>query len=112
MEIRPLPAGGAHPVAAPRAATSSAQVEPVVPPPRGSLPGSQQVLSKLTPGERAAIAGATGYHLSPTGAVTNVGGVPPWSFIMAFAASRTAAAHPVEQVAKASDDGNHVDVTA
>ncbi|UWZ33626.1 hypothetical protein Drose_20225 [Dactylosporangium roseum] len=117
MEIRQLPAGGVHtvsaphPVSAPRPATGSARVEPVAPPPRGSLPGSQQVLSKLTPGERAAIAGATGYHLSPTGAVTNVGGVPPWSFIMAFAAARTAGAQPVEGIATSSDDGNSVDVT-
>ncbi|WP_344619295.1 hypothetical protein [Dactylosporangium salmoneum] len=82
------------------------------PPPKGGLPASQQVLSKLTPGDRAAIEGATGYSLSPTGAVTSgSGGVPPWSFIMAFAASRTAV-QPAEETQKASaDDGNHVDVT-
>ncbi|WP_330186057.1 hypothetical protein KZZ52_29845 [Dactylosporangium sp. AC04546] len=113
MEIRQLSGGGGHvPGAVPVVQQRQAGlVEPVAPPPKGGLPASQQVLSKLTPGDRAAIAGATGYHLSPTGAVTNVGGVPPWSFIMAFAASRTAVA-PVEVEARASsDDGNHVDVT-
>jgi hypothetical protein len=87
-------------------------VEKPAPPPKGSLPASQQLLSQLTPGDRAAIAGATGYQLSPSGAVTNVGGMPPWSFIMAFAASRTAV-EPDPETAKAdaADDGNHVDVT-
>ncbi|GAB3839927.1 hypothetical protein GCM10027610_046620 [Dactylosporangium cerinum] len=80
--------------------------------PKGGLPGSQQVLSQLTPGDRAAISGLTGYHLSPTGAVTNVGGMPPWSFIMAFAASRTAA-QPEVDAEKATDVTavEHVDVT-
>ena len=109
MEIRQLPAG-THAVVQQRPAASTVQVEPLAPPPKGGLPGSQQVLSKLTPADRAAIAGATGYHLSPTGAVTNVGGVPPWSFIMAFAASRTAV-QPVEEVVRSSVDSHHVDVT-
>jgi hypothetical protein len=112
MEIRQLSAGtpATHTTAPPKPASAPA-VEAVAPPPRGGLPGSQQMLSKLTPGDRAAIAGATGYHLSPTGAVTNVRGVPPWSFIMAFAASRTAV-EPAEEV-KAPADGasHHVDVT-
>ncbi|MEV0130679.1 hypothetical protein AB0H83_19720 [Dactylosporangium sp. NPDC050688] len=70
------------------------------------------MLSQLTPGDRAAISGLTGYHLSPTGAVTNVGGMPPWSFIMAFAASRTAV-DPVEDGARSSGVSTveHVDVT-
>ncbi|MDG6106536.1 hypothetical protein Daura_26755 [Dactylosporangium aurantiacum] len=108
MEIRQL-SSAAH-TAVP-AKTSPPAVEPVAPPPKGGLPASQQVLSQLTPGDRAAISGLTGYHLSPTGAVTNVGGMPPWSFIMAFAASRTAA-EPVED-SRSSDVTavEHVDVT-
>jgi hypothetical protein len=114
MEIRQLTAGApaaVQPAPPPKAATAPA-VEAPAPPPKGGLPASQQVLSKLTPGDRAAIAGATGYHLSPTGAVTNASGaVPPWSFIMAFAASRTAV-EPADEVTRAADDdGNHVDVT-
>ncbi|WP_426514378.1 hypothetical protein ACPPVO_29460 [Dactylosporangium sp. McL0621] len=80
------------------------------------------MLSKLTPGDRAAIAGATGYHLSQTGAVTNASdAVPPWSFILAFAASRSAVepAAPSDDAkgaaaaapAASTDDGHHVDVT-
>lgn len=109
MEIRQL-STAAH-AAVQNKATNPPAVEPVAPPPKGGLPGSQQVLSQLTPGDRAAISGLTGYHLSPTGAVTNVGGMPPWSFIMAFAASRTAA-EPVEEE-KAADASavEHVDVT-
>jgi hypothetical protein len=117
MEIRQLAAStpAANQPAAPPKPATAPSVEAPAPPPKGGLPASQQVLSKLTPGDRAAIAGATGYHLSPTGAVTNVSGaVPPWSFILAFAASRTAA-DPADEAAKAaassSDDGNHVDVT-
>ncbi|GGM38133.1 hypothetical protein ACFFX1_15770 [Dactylosporangium sucinum] len=112
MEIRQVSGGGGYvPVAVAAQQRQASLVEPVEPPPKGGLPASQQVLSKLTPGDRAAIAGATGYRLSPTGAVTNVGGVPPWSFIMAFAASRTAVA-PVEETARVSSgDGMHVDVT-
>ncbi|WP_433072846.1 hypothetical protein ACQP1P_24350 [Dactylosporangium sp. CA-052675] len=119
MEIRQLTAGTpaatqppAPPKPVPGAATNAA-VEAPAPPPKGGLPASQQVLSKLTPGDRAAIAGATGYHLSPTGAVTNASAaVPPWSFIMAFAASRTAVQPgPEVAAAKSAEDGNHVDVT-
>ncbi|WP_433065832.1 hypothetical protein [Dactylosporangium sp. CS-033363] len=121
MEIRQLtastPAAAAQPPAPQKAvpgAATNAAVEAPAPPPKGGLPASQQVLSKLTPGDRAAIAGATGYHLSPTGAVTNASGaVPPWSFIMAFAASRTAV-QPADDVAKAAsstDSGNQIDVT-
>jgi hypothetical protein len=97
----------------PGAATNAA-VEAPAPPPKGGLPASQQMLSKLTPGDRAAIAGATGYHLSQTGAVTNASdAVPPWSFILAFAASRTAVEpdpDPVPAPGSAAD-GQHVDVT-
>ncbi|WP_432967852.1 hypothetical protein [Dactylosporangium sp. CA-233914] len=112
MQIRQLTAG--TPAAPPAPPPKSAQppaVQAPAPPPKGGLPASQQVLSKLTPGDRAAIAGATGYQLSPTGAVTNASGaVPPWSFIMAFAASVTA--QPVEDAARtSSEDGSHVDVT-
>ncbi|GAA3298606.1 hypothetical protein Dvina_27475 [Dactylosporangium vinaceum] len=120
MEIRQLTAStpaAAPPPAPPKTAVpgaaTNAAVEAPAPPPKGGLPASQQVLSKLTPGDRAAIAGATGYHLSPTGAVTNVSGaVPPWSFIMAFAASRTAGP-PDDTVKpdKAADDGGQIDVT-
>lgn len=106
MEIRQLSASTHSAVGQQRTATNPPGVEQVVPPPRGGLPGSQQVLSKLTPGDRAAIAGATGYQLSPTGAVTNVGGFPPWSFIMAFAAMRTGTAEKAVAV-----EGSHVDVT-
>ncbi|MFI5907729.1 hypothetical protein [Dactylosporangium sp. NPDC051541] len=119
MEIRQLTAGAtaaapppAPPKPVPGAATNAA-VEAPAPPPKGGLPASQQVLSKLTPGDRAAIAGATGYHLSPTGAVTNVSGaVPPWSFIMAFAASRTAA-EPADAAPRTgpADDAGQIDVT-
>ncbi|MEV6931865.1 hypothetical protein AB0M46_46280 [Dactylosporangium sp. NPDC051485] len=115
MEIRQLPA--AAPVAPPAAplpkpAASQTPVEAVQPPPKGGLPASQQVLSQLTPGDRAAIQGATGYSLSPTGAVTNgSGGVPPWSFIMAFAASRTAQPPAEETQQTPPDDGTHVDFT-
>lgn len=109
MEIRPLPS--ATHAAVPAKTTYNSAVEPVAPPPKGGLPGSQQVLSQLTPGDRAAISGLTGYHLSPTGAVTNVGGIPPWSFIMAFAVSRTTA-EPTEDVQKAALSAvEHVDVT-
>ncbi|MER7007662.1 hypothetical protein ABT297_32105 [Dactylosporangium sp. NPDC000555] len=112
MEIRHLTAGApaAQPPAPPKPAFPR-PVEAPPPPPMGGLPASQQVLSKLTPGDRAAIAGATGYQLSPTGAVTNASrAVPPWSFIMAFAASRTA--QPVEGPRQPSaDDGHHVDLT-
>lgn len=109
MEIRQL---SPAPHTAAQARTTAPAIEPVAPPPKGGLPGSQQVLSQLTPGDRAAISGLTGYDLSPTGAVTNVGGMPPWSFIMAFAASRTAA-QPVEDTDKPSDSNavEHVDVT-
>ena len=109
MEIRQL--SPATHTAVQQKTTNTSAVEPVAPPPKGGLPGSQQVLSQLTPGDRAAISGLTGYHLSPTGAVTNVGGRPPWSFIMAFAVSRTAA--PVDEAEKAKDVNavEHVDVT-
>ncbi|MET7424915.1 hypothetical protein [Dactylosporangium sp. NPDC005555] len=110
MEIRQL--SSATHAAVQNKTTSAPAVEPVAPPPKGGLPGSQQVLSQLTPGDRAAISGLTGYHLSPTGAVTNVGGMPPWSFIMAFAASRTAA-QPAEEAeaSKSVAAAEHVDVT-
>ena len=110
MEIRQL-SPAAH-AAVPAKATNTHAVEPVAPPPKGGLPGSQQVLSRLTPGDRAAISGLTGYDLSPTGAVTNVGGMPPWSFIMAFAASRTADQR-VEDKESSKDVTavEHVDVT-
>jgi hypothetical protein len=110
MEIRQLSSAAHSAVAA--KTTNTPAVEPVAPPPKGGLPASQQVLSQLTPGDRAAISGLTGYHLSPTGAVTNVGGMPPWSFIMAFAASRTAA-QPVEdpESTKEATAVEHVDVT-
>ena len=110
MEIRQL--SSATHAAVQTKTTNASAVEPVAPPPKGGLPGSQQVLSQLTPGDRAAISGLTGYHLSPTGAVTNVGGLPPWSFIMAFAASRTAA-QPAEDAGKSADVSavKHVDVT-
>ncbi|WP_433199362.1 hypothetical protein ACQP00_26845 [Dactylosporangium sp. CS-047395] len=120
MEIRQLTAStpaAAQPPAPPKTvpgAATNAAVEAPAPPPKGGLPASQQVLSKLTPGDRAAIAGATGYHLSPTGAVTNASGaVPPWSFIMAFAASRTAVPTDDAAAAKAdpADGGNQIDVT-
>ncbi|MGI5241351.1 hypothetical protein [Dactylosporangium sp. CA-139066] len=117
MEIRQLSAStpAQQPPAAPPKQADSPAVDAVQPPPKGGLPASQQVLSKLTPGDRAAIAGATGYHLSPTGAVTNAtGAVPPWSFIMAFAASRTA--QPAEESAQtqqaAAGDRSHVDTAA
>ncbi|WP_432824354.1 hypothetical protein [Dactylosporangium sp. CA-092794] len=116
MEIRQVSVGtaAAQPPAPPPQPARPPAIEATAPPPKGGLPASQQVLSKLTPGDRAAIAGATGYHLSPTGAVTNAtGAVPPWSFIMAFAASRTAA-EPAEEATRAvsaADDGHHVDVT-
>jgi hypothetical protein len=119
MEIRQVSASpaAAPPVVVPKPSPPppvegpAPAVDAVAPPPKGGLPASQQVLSKLTPGDRAAIAGATGYRLSPTGAVTNVtGAIPPWSFIMAFAASRTA--EPVQEAVRpAGDDGGHVDVT-
>jgi hypothetical protein len=122
MEIRQLSAASTpttqQPAAPPKPGANPA-TDAVQPPPKGGLPASQQMLSKLTPGDRAAIAGATGYHLSPTGAITNAtGAVPPWSFILAFAASRTA--QPVEQQAEqqaeeaqhAAASGEHVDVAA
>jgi hypothetical protein len=73
-------------------------------PPEGYLPSTQQVLSQLTPSDRAQIAAATGYHLSTSGEITNPGGLPPWSFILNIAEKRSA---------DRSDEGpsqSHVDV--
>jgi hypothetical protein len=109
MEIRQL--SPATHTAVQQRTTNPPGVEPVAPPPKGGLPGSQQVLSQLTPGDRAAISGLTGYHLSPTGAVTNVGGMPPWSFIMAFAVSRTSSPSEDVEKPKGVSAVEHVDVT-
>jgi hypothetical protein len=83
------------------------------PPPVGGLPSSVQVLSSLSPADRAVIAGMTGYQLSPTGQVMNPGGIPPWSFIISYAERRrvdfgqepTPEVKPVDQVS-----GGKVDV--
>ena len=44
-------------------------------------------LSPLSPAERAAIAGATGFQLSASGSVVSPDGSPPWPYIVAFATS-------------------------
>jgi hypothetical protein len=81
-------------------------------PPEGALPNTSAVLSQLTPADRAAIAGATGYHLSPTGEITNPGGIPPWSFILGYAARATAEQVEEEAAVAVAQDGPHVDVVA
>lgn len=81
-------------------------------PPEGALPNTSAVLSQLTPADRAAIAGATGYHLSPTGEITNPGGIPPWSFILGYAARATAEQVEEEAAVAVDQDGPHVDVVA
>jgi hypothetical protein len=48
MEIRRL--SSATHAAVQSKATNPLAIEPVAPPPKGGLPGSQQVLSQLTPG--------------------------------------------------------------
>jgi len=63
-------------------------------PPFGGLPSTRSVLSALTPADRVAIAGVTGYRLSPNGQITNPGGIPPWSFILGYAEHRRS--QPVE----------------
>ena len=55
-----------------------------------SLPQPRDVLSHLTPGDREAIAAATGVQLSSGDVVTEArsSGVPPWGLIMALAMDR------------------------
>lgn len=76
----------------------------------------------LTTSDRAAIASATGYYLSPDGEVTP-DGTPPWSFIIQYteqrhqqadaaiaAHAKEAAAATADTPAPTTDDGQHVDV--
>jgi hypothetical protein len=92
--VVPTPAAASAPTAAEKVTPEVAPVTEVSSgagvPPEGYLPSTMQVLSQLTPADRAAIAGVTGYHLSPSGEITNPGGLPPWSFILAFAEGRRA----------------------
>jgi hypothetical protein len=76
---------GVGSVSAPAWRQSSAPRSSPGSPPETYLPSTQQVLSQLTPGDRAAIAAATGYRLSSSGEITNPGGLPPWSFILGYA---------------------------
>jgi hypothetical protein len=55
-------------------------------------------LPNLSGSDRAAIASATGFYISPTGEVTP-DGMPPWSFIMQYLQRRHAAA-PAEAPAQ------------
>jgi hypothetical protein len=93
--------------------THAVQADTAVPP-EGSLPSSRQALSALGPGDRAAIAGATGYRLTPTGEIANPGGIPPWSFILGYAESvRAARAGNPEPQPTAAESGFadlHMDV--
>jgi hypothetical protein len=79
-------------------------------------------MPNLTTSDRAAIASATGYYLSPDGEITP-DGTPPWSFIIQYTEQRhqqadaAIAAHAKEAVtatadtpAPTTDEGQHVDV--
>jgi hypothetical protein len=68
----------------------------------------------LSGSDRAAIASATGFYISPTGEVTP-DGMPPWSFIMQYLQRRHAPAEapppPPQTVSwAAAEDGPRVDL--
>jgi len=73
-------------------------------------------LPSLSGSDRAAIASATGFYISPTGEVTP-DGMPPWSFIMQYLQRRhtappaaETAEQPAPATAASAEDGRRFDL--
>src|SRR4051794_21987931 len=120
---------------------TAASLRPAAPPPRQPTPAASQTsvaaaspeqaktddvprhqatkapsMPEMSGSDRAAIAGATGFYISPGGEVTP-DGMPPWSFIMAtlerrHATGPTEAAAPQEPAGPPAATGEGVDVLA
>ncbi len=99
------------PYGVPRAAPSEVQSPETATTERRTAPPAD--LPALSGSDRAAVASATGFYLSPTGEVTP-DGMPPWSFIMQYLQRRHAEAPAQPATAQGggvpADDGRRVDL--